>query len=42
MDNEVWENGRCKSNKQITDKDEAFYLDSVPNKALAPNWSDYI
>ena len=40
--NEIWENGSFKSSKEITDKNESFYLEGIPVKALASNWTDYI
>ena len=42
MENHVFENGIYRSEKEITDKDEAFYLGGVPHKAFAPNWSDFV
>ena len=42
MDNFVYENDYIISNKEITDKNDSFYLESVPHKALAPDWSKFV
>ena len=42
MMNSVRDNGKYKSEKEITDKDECFYLSGIPQKALAPDWSEFV
>ena len=42
LTNAFYVNGRMKSFKVITDKNESLYLAGIPHKALAPNWSEFV